>query len=893
MKLKLAPVALALLAPVLCAWFPRGAPVTPLRVQVSLTSYGGVCDGVADDTAAFLAFKSSYQGTTPVQLNLPAGTCTYQGVSSGANKWPFRGIADLIVAGQGPGSTTFKNTSATYSVLFGGAGQYQDNAHSLRTNDANAGDSCVTVKTQPAVTVSAIGNSLPNPAVFTASASGTTLTVTAVTSGTIVPGAILGNQDSNIGGWISVQPYGTGGTTGVGGTGTYALSAAVTTNFSSQTVIAKPASFTASVDTAGVMTVSSVEDGALAVGMWIYARVGTLPGKVTIQSQISGTPGGVGTYQLDAPPQSAVASGQFQGNGQIRVTLNSTSGLASGDTLYLTGITGRGQLPQRVLGLRWIKVVNGTQIDIFQSDYDGSYTSGGTGGGDRTSLTPVGTKVMMSGWALQAYWADPYGFPSNQHWFEYKTVASTNSTTHQVCFDAPLANTYKAAWPQMSTGNLFEVDPGGPATLYALDPSWELTHVYKDFTLDQAAFQSTANGRNITWDNVTMLGVNCAIPTQNETHTWTNVDASTCNIETDKLVGTWTITGGSVRRVHVQSSSMNDITVTNTALNAWFGSPKKLTLSNSPIACSGCTSTTVALKIGTDTYGASDETICTNCTLSAGKLGNAGSATPTSPWSMSGGVITIPNALSDGSIREMQTRYMVPGHYMFWLGNGGGGTVSQTGRAFKIVSVSQDTENTYVTTSEAGGFPTGAWTTNGLQVISHPAPKFTITNAVGVNSLTIFNGCPAQAPIWSCQNFTYTGGASGGSTAGFLPILWGELDTFTFANNVPYTGAGALNWSVSRFGNWQVLKSDLTTTTFGRATSSGGMIDTKTPSSCGSCTRTLTPSGATNTQPGDSLVAPPTGALFGGNGEPIFSANTPSDSPQVTMSLKTNQNLPP
>ncbi|HYD66180.1 hypothetical protein [Azospirillum sp.] len=863
------------------------------RVQVSLSTYGGVCDGVTDDTAAFLAFKAAFQGTAPVQLNLPAGTCLINPAGSGDNQLIFGGVADLVVAGTGAATTSIKRASG--ALMIGGRGQVQDNAHSLRTDDANAGDSCVIIKTASAVTVSAIGNNLPARATFTASSSTTTMTVTAVASGTILPGAIIGNQDSSTGSFNTIQPYGTAGTTGVGGTGTYALSVSAT--FSSQTVVTKPASFTASVATTGVMTVSAVQDGALAVGMWVYPNGGGLQGNaVSIQSQLTGSAGGTGTYQLDVPPLSTVSSRQFQGNGQPRVTLNSTAGLTSGDTLYLTGITSRGLLAQRTNGLRWIKVINGTQIDIFQSDYDGSYTSGGTGGGDRTSLTPVGSKVMMTGYVLQAYWAGPYGFPSNNHWFEFKTVASTNSGTHQVCFDTPLANSYKAAWPQYNTGNLFEVDPGGPATLYALDPLWEQTAVFKDFTLDIPG-QTYFNGRSVTFENIKMAGVNCVAPTQNETHNWINVDASTCTIETDKLVGKWNITGGLVGRVHVQSSSMDEINLSGTSIRSWQGSPKKLTLTNSPISCPGCISTDAIFKIGTDSYGASDETICTNCSVSSpGVVTRAGDTAPATLWTMSGGVITIPNAISTGAVGafETQTRYIVPGKYMFWAGSGGGGTTAQAGRSFKVVDVTQDLVNTYVQTSEAGGFPTGAWTTNGLGVTPHPAPKLTITNPTGVNSITLFGGCAAQSPMFSCANLTYTGGAAGTTVSTNVPTMWGELDTFTFTNNVPYTNTGSLNWSITQFGQIKMLRTDNVQVDFGTATSSGGMINMKLPASAGGGTRTLTPSGATGTQVGDTLTAPSAGAVFGGfNAAPIFSANTPSDSPQVTVTLRTNQNLPP
>lgn len=859
---------------------------TPLSSSTKEVIFG------TDNLSAYVTFKLAFQGTTPVQLNLP-GNCGFVGVGGGNGKLPFSGIADLVVAGNGSA------TSGIYIFngggLLGGLGQYQDNTHSLRINTATAGDSCVTVKTQPAVTVSAVAPSFPNTSTFTASSSGTTMTVTAVASGTIVPGAIIANVTSLPGGYNTVQPYGTAGTTGVGGTGTYAMSASAT--FSSQTTYTVPASYTGSIAAnTGVLTVSSVEDGTIAVGQVVFGPGsfngpgGTTSAMTTIQSQISGTPGGVGTYQLDNRTASG-GSGKYQNQGKIRITLNSTAGLSTGDTLFLTGLNGQGQLPQRMNGLKWITVVNGTQIDLLQWSFDGNYTSGGTGGGDRTSLMPVGSKVMISGWNNQSYWAAPYSYPSNPHWFEYRTVVSTNSGTHQICFDAPLSNTYKETWPQYNTGSNFEVDPGGPATLHVLDPTWEASIEFKDLNLYAPNGQTTSNGRNITWRNVKMAGAACAIPTQNETHNWINVDASTCFIETDKIVGTWNITGGSLKQINVQSSSIDTINVDGTVIDAWFGSPKKLNIQNS--------TATSTIQVGTLAYGVSDESVCINCTTPDFTRNTPSDRVDETshPWSMSGGVITIPNAFSASGCcqySEIQTRVLVPGHYVAWQGAGGGGTLAQVGRIFKVVDVTQDTVNTYVQTSESGGFPVGVWTTNGLSVAPHPAPKLTVSFTGGSgNNAIVHNGCTAQAPMYSCANFTYTGGASG-RTTGFGPTLWGVLDTFTFTNNVPYTSAGAFNWTLDRYGNAQILKTDLTTANWLAANDPGnGMINVKLPSSAGGGTRTLTASGATGTQALDNLSPPPTDAWMGGGFGPVFSANTPSDSPEVTVTLRTNQQLPP
>lgn len=845
-----------------------------------------------DNNPALITFKAAFQGTTPVQLNLP-GNCGTTVPGGGAGKFPFEGIADLIVAGNGAATSGIFSLSA--GMLLGTQGQYQDNLHSLRTNTANAGDSCVIAKTQPAVTVSSVAPSLAPTSVFTASASGTTLTVTAVTSGTILPGAGIANLDSNVGFFSVIQPYGTGGTTGVGGTGTYALSVAST--FSSQTTSTAAATFTATVDANGVMTVSAIADGTLTVGASVFTSDGNIGGTggstrgiTTIKSQLTGSAGSTGTYQLDNSPLAAISSPvSVQLQGFIRVTLNSTAGLSTGDTLYLTGLTGRGQLPQRMNGLKWIKVVNGTQIDLFQWIFDGGYISGGTGGGDRTSLFPNGSKILMTGWVNQAYWTAPYGYPSNPHWFEYKTVASTNPGTHQICFDTPLANAYKDTWPQYNTGSQFEVDPGGPATIYVYPSTWEASIEFKDLTLHAPNGQTTAGGRTITWRDVTMVGVNCAIPTQNVTHNWINVNGPNCSIETDKIVGAWNISGTSaVRKVTVQSSSMDDINVSGLTANSWFGSPKRLNVTNSTFVCSGCSPTDASFSPGTVAYGASDQTTITNSSI-----GNQfGYSTPiqraddaTHPWSMAGGVITIPNAYSYNGCcnqSEIQTRGLVPGHYVLWQG-------SLNGRVFKVVDVTQDTVNTYVTTNEAGGFPTGTWTASGLSVFPHPAPSLVNPSGLtGADSATALNGC-GTAPLYTCQNFTNTGGASGATPVN-SPTLWGEMTSFTVTNNVPYTGGGALTWNLSRFNNWQVLNpATLALVSFPQLT-----INTKLPSSCGSCTRTFATSGAiTNSQVGDVFSAPASGALFGGGHlGPNFSANTPSDSPQVTVTLRTNQHLP-
>lgn len=858
------------------------------NASTTLTASSQYLTWANDDTTAFLAFKAAFQGSTPVQLNLP-GNCTFlPAFGSGGNEYTFDGVADLIVAGNGAATSAITTLNGGGTLLLGTKAQYPDSNHSVRTNTANAGDSCIIIKTQPAVTISGVANNLTVPATFTGSISGTTMTTSGVT-GTIAIGAYITNVGSNITPFTSVVSQSTGL---AGGAGTYVVS--VSQTIGSQTFTTTPASFTATVDATGLMNVSAVADGTLAVGMFVYRQLGSIGAPTVIKSFGTGA-GGLGTYQLSNAPLVALATPSgFIGNGQIRVTLNSTAGLTTGDTIQLAGVVGTGLVPVTTNNLHWIKVIDGTHIDLFQRDFNGARTSGGTGGGDRTSLFPIGAKVLMTGWNNQSYWGSPFSQPTNPHWFEYKTVISNNPGTHQVCFDTQLTNTYKSTWPQMNTGNSNEMDPGGPATLYVYPTTWDATIVFKNLTIDAFYGQSYSQGRNVTFQDVTMTGSHCAVPTQNETYTWLRVTGTFCSIETDKIVKTWNITNSTATKITVQSSSFDTINVSGSTFQQWAGSPKKLNMDSTTIT----NASSPALQVGTAAYGMSDESVVTNTTMSGG--GAFSISAPIQPvdgvgysWSMSGGVITIPNAYSWNPCcnqSELQTRGMVPGHYFVWRGSGNGSTVQgQVGRVVKIIDVTQDIDNVYIQTSDAGGFPTGTWTTNGLSVMPHPAPKLT-ASFVGSppNSALALNGCPAQAPLYSCQNFTYTGGASG-TSSGYSSTLWGVIDTFTFTNNVPYTNTGALGWTPTPSGFWQTLNASNVTATWGNA----NMINTKVPAGAGGGTRTLTSAGATGTQAGDTIPTPASDGWFGGgvNG-PAFTANTPSDSPQVTMTLRTNQQLP-
>lgn len=136
-----------------------------------------------------------------------------------------------------------------------------------------------------------IGSANNADALFTGTVSGNVLNVTYVASGTIVVGDSVVDQSGLIPPGTVISSLGSGS----GGTGTYNLSASV----------AIPgASFTGS-GSGTTLTVSAVT-GTIDVGDYVQGT--GVPAGTTILSQLSGTPGGAGTYRTSDSTTSSGAS---------------------------------------------------------------------------------------------------------------------------------------------------------------------------------------------------------------------------------------------------------------------------------------------------------------------------------------------------------------------------------------------------------------------------------------------------------------------------------------------------------------------------------------------------------------------------------------------------------
>lgn len=555
----------------------------------------------------------------------------------------------------------------------------------------------------------------------------------------------------------------------------------------------------------------------------------------------------------------------------------------------------------------------------------------------QASLFTVGSYALITGFDLQGIWQAPYGYPSNPHWFEYVKVTSVDTNAGTVTFAAPLKNTYKSTWPNYNSGSQFEVDAGGPATLYALDPSWDTQVEYRGLTISQEKFQTYAVGRSVTYRDVKFTGSHCGVPTQNYLWQAINTDFSACNIEVDKLITTMVLDRVTIHLLKFQSSSTDLLTMSNSTVRTQMtGTPKKAVISNTTIA---------DFRPGAYAYGRSDEVVCTNCVFPqfnpAGVTETGLGANPVNiSYKMSNGIISFPNgtnilgASNNGSGKVRLTvastkgfvtnnrvnvsgiigtseanggnrlitvvdgthfdlpevtfsrayqsggvvglyapRWAVPGTYVLWR------TPLGAGPGFRVLDVSQDQNFTYVRTNLSGGFPTFAGANTKIGMLVHPAPRFTCRNCSGSLEALDLSQAPAGAPLYSYSKRSYS--ASNGTTPGARVTMWGNLISAKFDVTQPHTGSTSLMFNLSQFNNWPLLTGSDTISYFGPA------VNMAIPGA-----RTVSPTAVSGMKTLDKLgVAPSSAALLGTSySSPIFSSSAGGDA-KITVELITDQGL--
>lgn len=481
----------------------------------------------------------------------------------------------------------------------------------------------------------------------------------------------------------------------------------------------------------------------------------------------------------------------------------------------------------------------------------------------------VGKWVMLGGLDTQGLWNSPYGYPPNQTFFDWRQITAVDTPTGVITLDRPLSNTYLSTWPNYNQGSNFEADNGGPATIWAVHDTWNATVEYRGLTINQEG-QTYSPARRVTYRGVTFGGGHGGIPTQNETWSAINTSFANVNLEIDKLIGTMTMDGVTIKQMVFQSSSTDLFIMKNsTVTNRLDGGGKRTEITDSKLNNFGP---------GIWAYGGtSGATICTRCDIGTLNFdfGIYQNLNP-SPYSMSGGVITFPNTAATGG--GPAQRWVVPGTNVYWSARG-----YLTIGLFQVQDVTQDETNTYIHTNEVGGFPALA---SPIFYRTHPASQFTCDACTGDPAAVATSVQAGATPLGPLATYSRRSYAPTGPSKNLGSLfVKGKLVSLTINVTQAYTGAGpAVLNPTGESHNFAIKQSDWTVYDWWPT------INLKVAGE-----RIITPSGVScNGAPGGcsgdlNMIVPEAIWIQAGLGPSVPSRLSGGTTPTFTITAKTDQ----
>lgn len=283
---------------------------TQINVQYAFGVPGALYDDSPVRSAPWILNSASAAyniigATAFTALTADPGDASTAGTAKAGGTGQFIGVLANLKTAVTSGNNGALNPSA--SLPNNQEGEMVSMGHLIVTlpGSANVGDNVSYDATTGAL------STFPKIAVFTGAIVAATglLTVSAITAGFLQPGMTI----QGVGFTAQIVSFGTG----LGGTGTYHtnyLSGAADVSSEAMTgnMTAPPAtSFTATVATTGVMTVSAVGSGQIVPGQ-VLAGVGLSPNTIVQPYGTNSTSGegGTGTYQVSPAPAVAVSVGE-------------------------------------------------------------------------------------------------------------------------------------------------------------------------------------------------------------------------------------------------------------------------------------------------------------------------------------------------------------------------------------------------------------------------------------------------------------------------------------------------------------------------------------------------------------------------------------------------------
>jgi hypothetical protein len=407
------------------------------------------------------------------------------------------------------------------------------------------------------------------------------------------------------------------------------------------------------------------------------------------------------------------------------------------------------------------------------------------------------TWSLMTGLDLQGD-----GDPPNSFLYEYVYITDVNTTTGVITIQTALQNTYLDTWPVFEDGTPGGTsDKGGPATLYVLDPGWNVEATFKDLSTNNPYGQSPSKCRDITFDNVTCLDISGHFPSQSKTVTYQNCDMTSFpTMEVDKWVEECIFDNTDANELKFQSSIDRVIFRNGCNITSFNGTPRVLTFNDSTV--SGATG------MGAIAHGRSDS-FTTNGSTFNGALtyfgitdsgyNSGGSTILDDGYTMSSsGLLTM---LRAGRSLAGLT-WAVPGTRCYFDGRETTGSlrIVDWGPMFTVLSVTADATNIYVQTDwpYSGGLP--SWVRR-IRVLPSKTINFgsdTVSSQATVQNLVAATA--AVRPYPGTYSFASLNGATCGTDIGsasiqVLPPTGGKLVRLTVDVTTPYTGAApTLSW---------------------------------------------------------------------------------------------------
>src|SRR5271163_4846206 len=348
------------------------------------------------------------------------------------------------------------------------------------------------------------------------------------------------------------------------------------------------------------------------------------------------------------------------------------------------------------------------------------------------SRFPAGSWVEATGIDLMGW-----GYPPNAAVYEFLQIKSRGSG--QICFTGPLKNSYSSSYPHYghTAQDCGGSGCGGPATLYKLDPGWNVSFELRGGMWNYSK-QLYFLGRSITLSDVTMggAGSNCFAPSVSQSVIINNLQEPTCEMEVDKLIETLTFNGGSLGKVTIQSPSPVNLLLNQVKLGILNGTPQNTV----------CEHASIGTLAGGSVFGANTSFIGRDCEIhNIRPLGVQGNIVNGKGWSVNKGIFT--NSLSFGPVH-----WAVPGAKIFFTG-----AFDYEGFSFLVTDLNQSGQfvNVYTTLSE--GVPSLPTSAGRLIVLPDPYPRWSCFHCTGSVDAVDYSQDGAQnAPLYTYSNRIYT-----------------------------------------------------------------------------------------------------------------------------------------